>query len=234
MGSKAWFRQRLEFLRSTKSYDFLTALPLIAWFGFSILYQAPVLAQQISATNFATADMAFIASLAAKLSTLVFVGVFALLLVLRHKPQARINGLYPRIAAMAGTYLGVGIVVMVPARELPAPVALLSTLLVLVSTAVSIYVVLWLGRSLSLLPEARRLVTRGPYSLVRHPLYLSEAVGLAGLMLQYFSPLALALAALQCLFQFERMKNEERVLSSTFPEYRSYMTTTARLVPGVY
>ena len=30
-------------------------------------------------------------------------------------------------------------------------------------------------------PEARGLVTRGPYRLVRHPIYLGEYVGRAGL-----------------------------------------------------
>lgn len=32
----------------------------------------------------------------------------------------------------------------------------------------------FLGRSLSVMPEARRLVQDGPYGIVRHPLYLCE------------------------------------------------------------
>ena len=36
------------------------------------------------------------------------------------------------------------------------------------------------------------------------------------------------------MFQFERMRNEERVLIEAFPYYRDYMAGTARLVPGVY
>ena len=96
------------------------------------------------------------------------------------------------------------------------------------------YAVLGLGRSLSILPEARRLVTQGPYAIIRHPLYLGELVALLGVTVQYFSGWALLLLLLQCAFQLGRIRNEERVLSSVFPEYRDYMARTARLVPHIY
>jgi protein-S-isoprenylcysteine O-methyltransferase Ste14 len=70
--------------------------------------------------------------------------------------------------------------------------------------------------------------------VIRHPLYLGEAVALAGVTLQFLSPWALALLALQCIFQLERMKNEELVLSRAFPDYQDYAARTARLLPGLY
>jgi protein-S-isoprenylcysteine O-methyltransferase Ste14 len=85
-----------------------------------------------------------------------------------------------------------------------------------------------------MLPEARRLVTSGPYSIIRHPLYVAEGVALFGLTLQYNSVWAWALFSLQCMFQFARMLNEEVVLSRAFPEYKDYAARTARLVPGLY
>jgi protein-S-isoprenylcysteine O-methyltransferase Ste14 len=223
----------LEAFQGTKLYDLLSTVPFFTWYGFCLAHQLPVLSEQIAETNFATADFRSLTSLASKIATPVFFGVLACLLALRHKPQAKIGGLYPRFAAVAGTYLSVGLVLL-PARELPAFLSLISAGLVLCGTLFAIYVALSLGRSLSMLPQARRLVTTGPYRWVRHPLYVTEAVAVAGITLQYFSPLALALVAFQCIFQLERMKNEERVLSNTFPEYRNYMSTTARLVPGVY
>lgn len=223
----------LRAFRRTKLYDLMAAMPLIGWYGFCLSHQLPALVQQIGETELASADFHSLAGLAGRIATPVFFVVLALLLVLRHKPVARTEGLYPRIAAVAGTYLGVGIVLL-PPRDLPVALSVVSTLLMLCGTVLSIYSALSLGRSLSMLPEARRLVIRGPYRLVRHPLYLSEAVALAGVTLQYLSPLAATVFVLQCAFQLERMKNEERVLSGTFPDYRDYMRTTARLVPGVY
>jgi len=228
-----WSISTCEAFQRSKTYDLVAALPLITWFVFCILVQAPVLAAQIYETNFETADATLLATFASKMATLVFIGLFALLLALRHKPRTKMKGFYPRFAAIAGTYLGVGILLLQP-RELSVPILLLSTMLVIIGTVLSIYALFFLGRSLSLLPEARRLITDGPYSLVRHPLYLAEAIGLLGLVLQYLSPLALALAVLQCVFQVQRMKNEERVLLDTFPEYGAYIANTARLLPGVY
>jgi len=120
------------------------------------------------------------------------------------------------------------------ARELSARLDVASTLQILCGVVFALYAVLELGRSFSVMPEARRLVTNGPYSVIRHPVYLGEAVALAGVTSQYLSPWALLLLALQFIFQLERMKNEERVLSCAYPEYRDYAARTARLLPGLY
>jgi protein-S-isoprenylcysteine O-methyltransferase Ste14 len=52
--------------------------------------------------------------------------------------------------------------------------------------------------------------------------------------MQYLMPWALVVFAAHCFFQFERMKNEERILMEFFPEYKEYMRRTARLLPGLY
>lgn len=217
----------------TKLYDLLAATPLIAWYGFALTIQIPRLAHQIASLDLATADARVLAGIASNLATQVFFMVLALLMVLRRQPLGKASGFYPRFAAVAGTFLSLAIVVL-PARELSVQLHVASTLLIVGGIVFALYAVLELGRSLSMLPEARRLVTNGPYSVIRHPLYLGEAVALVGVTLQYLSPWALALLALQCIFQLERMKNEELVLSRAFPDYRDYAARTARLVPGLY
>jgi protein-S-isoprenylcysteine O-methyltransferase Ste14 len=217
----------------TKLYDLLAATPLIAWFAILLTSQLPPLVRQIASIDLATADARDLAGLASKVATQLFFVVLALLLALRRRPLGKASGFYPRFAAVAGTFLSVAIV-QLPARELSVPLHVVSTLLILGGVVFALYAALKLGRSLSMLPEARRLVTNGPYSVIRHPVYLGEAVALVGVTLQYLSPWALALLALQCIFQLERMRNEELVLSRAFSDYRDYAARTARLVPGLY
>ena len=79
-------------------------------------------------------------------------------------------------------------------------------LLVIAGTLLAICALVVLGRSISILPEARRLVTWGPDALIRHPLYLGEIVALAGVAIEYLSVWALLLLGLICAFQLQRMK----------------------------
>src|SRR5271166_5624308 len=189
--------------QATKLYDLLAAMPLIIWYGLCVTARFPALAQEIAAVDLTTVDLMSISGLVSKLASLVFISALIALLTFRDTPQAKAPGLMPRVAALAGTYLGGG-------------------------TVLALYSVLKLGRSLSMMSEARRLVTRGPYAVIRHPLYLGEGIALAGLTLQFLSPWAVLILALQCACQIERMNNEERVLSRVFPEYRAYMAHTAR------
>ncbi len=227
------FSARLEALRGTKVYDLLAATPLIVWYGVCAATRLAELARQVMTTDWAAADVAAISSFTSKFASLIFITAIMVLLTLRHTPRARTLGLVPRIAAIAGTYLSVGIVLLPPV-QLSAPLYVIATLLILGGTVFALYSVLKLGRSLSMLPEARQLVTRGPYALIRHPLYLGEGIALVGLTLQFMSPWALMVFGLQCACQVARMTSEERVLSSVFPEYRNYMAHTARLLPQIY
>ena len=230
---------RLEALRRTKLYDLIVAAPLITWYLFCAAQMLPSLAQQVAlVTLFVRTDPSVLPatllfSTLSQVSTLVFLVVLVVMFTVRHIPRRAAPGFYPRFAAVAGTFLSVGFVLL-PPRELSSALHLASLLLAIAGTGFAICAVLVLGRSISILPEARRLVTRGPYALVRHPLYLGEIVALAGVALQYLSAWALLLLGLVSAFQLLRMKYEERVLFQIFPEYGDYMARTARLVPVVY
>ena len=243
---KAWIKmaiatvmERFEALRQSKLYDLFAAAPLIAWYGFCATQMLPSLAQQVALVKlFVQTDLSVIPatlvfSTISQFSTLAFLVLLVVMFAVRHIPQRAALGFYPRFAAVAGTFLSIGFVLL-PTQELSYALHLASLLLVIAGTVFAICALLVLGRSISLLPEARRLVTRGPYALIRHPLYLGEIVAVAGVALQYLSAWALLLLGLVWAFQFQRMKYEELVLFQSFPEYGDYMTRTARLVPGVY
>lgn len=230
---------RLKALRGTKLYDLLAAAPVIAWFAFSVAQMLPALVQRIALvivfvrTDLSVLPATLVFRTVSEVATLAFFVLSIVMYTVRYVPQRSATGLYPRFAAMAGTFSSLGFLLL-PAQELSSALYLVSLVLLIGGIVFAIWALLVLGRSISLLPEARRLVTKGPYAFVRHPLYLGEMVAVAGIALQHLSAWALLLLGLIWAFQLQRMKYEELVLSRSFPEYRDYMARTARLVPGVY
>lgn len=78
------------------------------------------------------------------------------------------------------------------------------------------------------MPEARLLVTSGPYRWARHPLYVMEFVTLLGVALQFAQPWAALLAAGVIVLQVLRTVFEERVLDEAYPEYAAYRARVKR------
>jgi protein-S-isoprenylcysteine O-methyltransferase Ste14 len=91
--------------------------------------------------------------------------------------------------------------------------------------------VLFLGRCFGVLPEARGLITAGPYRIVRHPVYLGEIGACAGLALAAFGTANAVLLGALIAAQLVRMRWEERALADAFPAYAAYSARTPRLVP---
>jgi protein-S-isoprenylcysteine O-methyltransferase Ste14 len=92
----------------------------------------------------------------------------------------------------------------------------------------------FLGRSISVIAQAREVVDRGPYRLVRHPLYAGELVSALGVAVVVGTPWALCVWVALCALQAYRALREEQVLLQALPGYRSYQARTAALVPGVF
>jgi protein-S-isoprenylcysteine O-methyltransferase Ste14 len=120
-----------------------------------------------------------------------------------------------------------------PGRNTAISLVLAGDLLAVAAGAWLLASVLVLGRCFGVLPEARGLVTRGPYRLVRHPVYLGEIAAVLGLALAAGEAWMFAVLALFVGAQLVRMTLEERALRAAFPEYEAYAARTARLLPRV-
>jgi len=155
--------------------------------------------------------------------------------LIRGTPVKRAKGWQPRLSAMIGTFLCLGFGFLPLRSDLPLGWHFLSALLSLFGTGLAAFVVLpRLGRSFSLVPEARSLVTSGPYRIIRHPLYLVEEMAVFGAFIEVASTAAALLLIVQILFQIRRIYNEETLLCAAFPDYARYMESSARLIPGVW
>ena len=217
----------------TKAHDLVAIIPLIAWYGLTLVVTIKALEQQFAGFSLGRPNLVIVLTILSKLAVLLIATVIVGLLIVRLPPRSGARGVLPRAAAILGTYLSVGIAMLKPAHLPPAMLAL-STALIVGGTAFAIHALLHLGRSFSLVAEARKLVTTGPYSMVRHPLYLGEEVAIIGMAIQFLSPLALVLLGLQIACQIYRMGREEDVLTHAFPDYRDYKARTFRVVPGLY
>jgi protein-S-isoprenylcysteine O-methyltransferase Ste14 len=118
-----------------------------------------------------------------------------------------------------------------PSRSTPEGLMLIGEIVAIASCAWLLVSVCFLGRCFGVLPEARGLVTAGPYRVVRHPVYLGEIGACAGLALAAPSPVNTAVLGALFLAQAVRMRLEERALCDAFPEYEAYALSTPRLVP---
>jgi protein-S-isoprenylcysteine O-methyltransferase Ste14 len=91
-----------------------------------------------------------------------------------------------------------------------------------------------LGRFFGVRPALRGLATKGPYALVRHPMYLAYIVSDIGYNIQEWSPVCALIAVAGWVSLFYRIRAEERVLSrdSRWPTYAA--AVRYRLVPGLW
>jgi protein-S-isoprenylcysteine O-methyltransferase Ste14 len=175
----------------------------------------------------------FAADLLSRSSTICFLGLMSVLFLIRLEPIKKAKGIIPRVMAIAGTFF-VALVTFFPRTNLSMTQTVIASMFGLVGTAISFVVLAHLGRSFSLMAEARRLVTTGPYRFMRHPLYFFEAVASFGVLLQFLSVYTIVIFLAYAFLQLQRMKNEEEVLGKAFPEYQEYKLRTARLIPGLY
>src|SRR5262249_33472952 len=152
----------------------------------------------------------------------------ALLILTRAPAKAQAEGIWPRIAAFVGTYLPWTITFFGKTDQ--AIPNLMSTAFVLTGLFMTLFTIRHLGRSFSIVPQARQVVQTGPYRWIKHPLYLAEEIAVIGAALQFLSPMTVIIVILHIGVQVCRILYEEDLLRRTFPEYSSYEASRWRLI----
>jgi protein-S-isoprenylcysteine O-methyltransferase Ste14 len=106
--------------------------------------------------------------------------------------------------------------------------------LVTFAACLSLASLLALGRRFGVRPALRGLATRGPYRVVRHPIYLAYVIGDIGYNLQEWNSGTALLVAAGWASLIYRIHSEERILSrgDGWPAYVA--SVRYRLIPGLW
>lgn len=219
---------------SNKPYRLLVSAAAVAYFGTLAGASVGWIADDVRKLGEHACGAQCMAGLLQSVAIFAFYALLVVLVSSRIAPKNNAAGLVPRIAAAGGSFLLLSFGLFPRRQDLSAAEQFLSAGLMSVGLGFAVWTLLWLGRSFSIMPEARRLVTGGPYRLVRHPLYIAEFIASVGAVLPVASIWTLPIWVLQIAYQIRRMRYEEEVLTATFPEYRAYAARTARLLPGIW
>lgn len=214
--------------RMDKAGDFAGRVALVVMFAALATYQTAGLIAHLQGSS--ELD---VLDLATRLASIAYVALIVGLTIIRLNPVGRAVGLEPRLSALAGSFLSVGLVAL-PQANIGPTLRVASLALIVTGLLLSAGVLLWLGRAFSVTAQARQLVATGPYAFVRHPLYLCEELTVLGVALVHLSAAAALIVALQWMFQLRRMANEEKVLAASFPQYAPYAAGTPRIIPSMF
>src|SRR5262249_37442947 len=134
-----------------------------------------------------TGDVNLALQIAAQVATIAFGGLQIVLFVVRRLPIRKAPGMAPRAIAVLSANLGFAFVLLPRVSQPPLLLAVSTTIAVL-GLGASICCATKLGRSFSILPQARGFASDGPYRFVRHPLYLAEQVTTFAICFQFLQP----------------------------------------------
>ena len=141
-------------------------------------------------------------------------------------------------SAAAAIMTGISLLGPALMRATSSPASLLSDQITATISAVGLLLVvvgkMTLGRSFGVAPANRGVVVRGPYTLVRHPIYTGYLISHVAFVLAHPAPWNVSIVLVADIALIVRALREERVLSAD-ASYRQYCQRVGwHLVPGVF
>jgi len=158
--------------------------------------------------------------------------VIIVLTVLRTAPVRVTPNPWYWLLAFVTTYATLGFSAYAePGVTLISPI--LGNVVAVVSVIIIVYSLLSLGRNIGFIPAQRRVVTRGAYRFVRHPIYTGTFVSLLAFVLRAFSALNVTLAVALVALLMLRGVIEEHFLREN-AGYAAYLKEVRwRWFPGL-
>ena len=210
------------------------ALPL-GVFGFLVAIQGELAFAGLQHALRGELDRSELMYLLNRVLTLGFFGFLLVIYTIRSKAIARDHNPIAIAAAMVGSFVLYGLF-LVPNQPRSTNVWVLgfSDICLACGMIWALYSLTYLRNRFSIVPEARGLVTAGPYALIRHPIYLGEITAGFGLVLPTLFTWHAVVFAVFIAAQLARTYYEERMLAATYPQYEAYARRSYRLIPFLF
>src|SRR5579863_2538361 len=115
-----------------------------------------------------------------------------------------------------------------------------SSAAVIAAQILSVGIMIWARRSfptktfrVDATPSAETVIRRGPYRLIRHPMYAAALLFIWAAILSHLSKWTVGIGAVVTIIAALRVVFEERFLRDRYPEYAAYARVTKAVVPYV-
>jgi protein-S-isoprenylcysteine O-methyltransferase Ste14 len=167
----------------------------------------------------------------------IYVAQHILVLVIavtRHAPKAQDLSAAPTIAVAISYAYPYAQVALLKLREGDELWPTVGGVLVTIAAVLSLASLLTLGRGFGVRPALRRLATRGPYRLLRHPIYFAYVLADIGYNLIEWTPGTVLLMLVGWASLVYRIRAEERVLSQDAAWTAYSASVRYRLIPWLW
>src|SRR3989440_1165056 len=217
---------------SDRAYFYLgRALPPLV-FGFLLAIQAQLAYAGLQHAVAGDLDRSQSMYLINRVLVVAFFTFLLVIYALRSKAARSDHNPLAVAAALTGSFVLYGLF-LIPGQIRSSDLRVLAMSDMLLATGMlwALYSLSYLRNRFSIGPEARGLVTSGPYAVVRHPVYLGEIVAGFGLVLPTLFSLHAVVFAIFLAAQLLRIRFEEHLLANAYPTYEVYARRTPRLIP---
>lgn len=154
------------------------------------------------------------------------------LILIRREHVAVDRNLLHQAVAMLAFFSGVAFMGQPPSGGPGTQLA--SNVVTMVANVLGVFTLLNLGRSFGILIAVRKVKTTWLYSIVRHPMYLTDILLRVGFLISHVNWFTVSMFVVSTGAYVVRAILEERFLSRQ-PEYRAYMRRVRyRFVPFVF